>query len=281
VVIVASVSCIYGLGSPDEYQAIRVVLKRGESRNRDRVLRQLIENHYERNDLDLGRGKFRVRGDTLEVAPAYGETAYRVEFFGDEIDRIVEIDTTTGEVLAEHQTVEIYPAKHFITPQDKLNAAIQDIEGELDRQVADFKAKDKLLEAQRIEQRTKYDLEMLREVGYCSGIENYSRPLAQRQPGSPPWTLLDYFPDDFVMFIDESHMTVPQIHGMYNGDGHAKKRSWILVFVCPVRSTTGLALGGIRAKVAPSRICQCHAGRIRTQGQFTNRRADYSPHRLD
>ncbi len=218
VVIVASVSCIYGLGSPEDYGRVALTLKRGETRNRDKVLRHLIEIRYERNDLDLGRGKFRVRGDTLEIAPAYGTNAYRIEFFGDEIDRIAEIDTLTGEVLLEHDTIEIFPAKHFITPEDKLAAAIQDIEREMEQQVAKFKAEEKLLEAQRIEQRTKYDLEMLREIGYCNGIENYSRPLAQRAPGSPPWTLLDYFPDDFLMFIDESHMTVPQVHGMYNGD---------------------------------------------------------------
>ncbi|MDE3088868.1 MAG: excinuclease ABC subunit UvrB, partial [Chloroflexota bacterium] len=223
VVIVASVSCIYGLGSPIDYGKVVISLKKGEIRNRDRVLRHLVEIHYERNDFDLGRGKFRVRGDTLEVAPAYGATAYRIEFFGDEIDRIVEIDTTTGEVLTEHNSIDIYPAKHFITPQEKLGAAIQDIEKEMDAQVKRFTAEGKLLEAQRIEQRTKYDLEMLREVGYCSGIENYSRPLAQREPGSPPWTLLDYFPDDFLMFIDESHMTVPQVHGMYNGDRARKE----------------------------------------------------------
>ncbi len=223
VVIVASVSCIYGLGSPIDYGKVVISLKKGETRNRDRVLRHLVEIHYERNDFDLGRGKFRVRGDTLEVAPAYGETAYRIEFFGDEIDRISEVDTTTGEVLTERESIDIYPAKHFITPQEKLAAAIQDIEKELDDQVKRFNAEGKLLEAQRIEQRTKYDLEMLREVGYCSGIENYSRPLAQREPGSPPWTLLDYFPDDFLMFIDESHMTVPQVHGMYNGDRARKE----------------------------------------------------------
>ncbi len=222
VVIVASVSCIYGLGSPEDYGRVALSLKRGETRNRDKVLRHLIEIRYERNDLDLGRGKFRVRGDTLEIAPAYGTTAYRIEFFGDEIDRIVEVDTTTGEVLLEHEAIEIYPAKHFITPEDKLAAAIQDIEKELEAQVAQFKTEGKLLEAQRIEQRTKYDLEMLREIGYCTGIENYSRPLAQRPPGSPPWTLLDYFPDDFLLFIDESHMTVPQIRGMYNGDRSRK-----------------------------------------------------------
>lgn len=223
VIIVASVSCIYGLGSPVDFGEVRLILQRGEIRNRDKVLRHLIEIHYERNDFDLARGKFRVRGDTLEVALAYGTTAYRIEFFGDEIDRIVEIDTVTGEILQEHQRVEIFPAKHFITPQEKLNAAIADIEKELEEQVAKFKAQGKLLEAQRLEQRTKYDLEMLREVGYCSGIENYSRPLAQRPPGSPPWTLLDFFPDDFLMFIDESHMTIPQVHGMYNGDRSRKE----------------------------------------------------------
>jgi excinuclease ABC subunit B len=223
VIIVASVSCIYGLGSPVDFGNVRLILQRGETRHRDRVLRHLIEIHYERNDFDLARGKFRVRGDTLEVALAYGTTAYRIEFFGDEIDRIVEMDTTTGEILQEHSRVEIFPAKHFITPQDKLNAAIADIEKELEEQIARFKAQGKLLEAQRIEQRTRYDLEMLREVGYCSGIENYSRPLAQRAPGSPPWTLLDFFPDDFLMFIDESHMTIPQVHGMYNGDRARKE----------------------------------------------------------
>jgi len=222
VVIVASVSCIYGLGSPEEFGGVRLSLKRGELRNRDKVLRHLVEIHYARNDLDLTRGKFRVRGDTLEVAPAYGTLAYRVEFFGDEIERIAEIDTLTGEVLLEHDAIEIFPAKHFITPQDKLAAAIQDIESEMEHQVTRFKAEEKFLEAQRIEQRTKYDLEMLREIGYCSGIENYSRPLAQREPGSPPWTLIDFFPDDALMFIDESHMTVPQIHGMFNGDRSRK-----------------------------------------------------------
>ncbi len=223
VVIVASVSCIYGLGSPEDYGRVVINLKKGETRNRDKILRHLIEIRYERNDFDLARGKFRVRGDTLEIAPAYGETAYRIELFGDQIDRIAEIDTTTGEILAEPNAIDIYPARHFITPQEKLNQALEDIEKELHDQITYFKEHDKLLEAQRLEQRTKYDLEMMREVGYCSGIENYSRPLAQRPPGSSPWTLLDYFPDDFLLFIDESHMTVPQIHGMYNGDRARKE----------------------------------------------------------
>ncbi len=223
VIIVASVSCIYGLGSPEDYGRVVLALKKGETRNRDKVLRHLVEIHYDRNDFELARGKFRVRGDTLEVAPAYGETAYRIEFFGDEIDRITEVDLTTGEILLDHSSVEIYPARHFITPQDQLNEAINEIEKEMQDQVAKFKAQDKLIEAQRIEQRTKYDLEMLREVGYCSGIENYSRPLARRPAGSSPWTLMDYFPDDFLLFIDESHMTIPQIHGMYNGDRARKE----------------------------------------------------------
>src|SRR5512135_2870772 len=226
VVIVASVSCIYGLGSPQDYGRVVLSLKRGETRNRDKVLRHLVEIRYERNDLELGRGKFRVRGDTLEVAPAYGETAYRVEFFGDEIDRITEVDPLTGEILLEHTSIDIYPAKHFITPAEKLESAILDIEKELEERLKELREQDKLVEAQRLEQRTRYDLEMLREIGYCSGIENYSRPLAQRQAGSSPWTLLDYFPDDYLVIIDESHNTIPQVHGMYNGD-RARKQTLV------------------------------------------------------
>jgi len=218
VVIVASVSCIYGLGSPEDYGQVVIHLKKGEVRRRDNILRHLVEIHYDRNDLTLSRGKFRVRGDTLEVQPAYEELAYRIEFWGDEIERIVEIDPLTGEIIVEKSQLDIFPAKHFITPQEKLVAAIQAIERELDGRLAELKSAGKLLEAQRLEQRTKYDLEMMREIGYCSGIENYSRHLAQRAPGSPGWTLLDYFPDDFLTIIDESHMSVPQIHGMYNGD---------------------------------------------------------------
>jgi excinuclease ABC subunit B len=223
VVIVASVSCIYGLGSPEDYGRVVINLKRGESRRRDIVLRHLIEIHYERNDFDLQRGRFRVRGDTLEIAPAYGETAYRVEFFGDDIDRIAEVDTTTGEILAEHESIAVYPAKHFITPQEKLGKAIIDIEQELLERLKEMRSQNKLLEAQRLEQRTKYDLEMLREIGYCAGVENYSRPLAQRPPGSPPWTLIDYFPDDLLIIIDESHNTIPQLRAMYNGDRSRKE----------------------------------------------------------
>jgi excinuclease ABC subunit B len=222
VVIVASVSCIYGIGDPEEYGKVVVNLEQGEVRRRDKVLRHLVDIHYERNDVDFARGRFRVRGDTLEIFPAYSDLAYRVEFWGDEIDRITEIEPLTGEVLAEHPEIAIYPAKHFITPQEKLALALRDIEAELEEQLTKLRAQGKLLEAQRLQQRTKYDLEMLREVGYCAGIENYSRHLSQRAPGSPPWTLLDYFPDDFLLFVDESHMTIPQVRGMYHGDASRK-----------------------------------------------------------
>jgi excinuclease ABC subunit B len=223
VIIVASVSCIYGLGDPEAYGRVVITLHRGEVHDRPRILRHLVSIFYERNDALLAPGKFRVRGDTLEIMPAYGQTAYRVEFWGDEIDRIVEVDALTGEVLTERASIEIYPAKHFITPQEKLLVALETIEAELEEQLARLRSEEKLLEAQRLEQRTRYDLEMLREVGYCSGIENYSRHLSQRQQGEPPWTLMDYFPSDYMLFIDESHMTVPQIRGMYNGDRSRKE----------------------------------------------------------
>jgi excinuclease ABC subunit B len=223
VVIVASVSCIYGLGSPQEYGRVVVNLRVGDTVRRDTVLRHLVDIYYERNDMVLSRGRFRVRGDTLEVMPAYGELAYRVEFWGDEIERITEIDPLTGEVLAELQHIDVYPAKHFITPADKLSEALADIEAELEVRLKELRDDDKLLEAQRLEQRTHYDLEMLREVGYCSGIENYTRHLSRLPAGSRPWVLLDYFPEDFLMIVDESHMTVPQIRGMYNGDRSRKQ----------------------------------------------------------
>jgi excinuclease ABC subunit B len=223
VLIVASVSCIYGLGDPAEYGRVTVKLKRGGMVRRELVLRELVDTFYERNDFELRRGKFRLRGDTLEVMPAYSDLAYRVEFFGDEVDRITEIDPLTGEMLRRMDDLEIFPAKHFITPQEKLTEAVKIIEEEMEEQLKVFREQDKLLEAQRLEQRTRYDLEMLREVGYCSGIENYSRPLALRPPGSRPWTLLDYFPPDWLLIIDESHMTVPQVHGMYNGDRSRKE----------------------------------------------------------
>ena len=223
VVIVASVSCIYNIGSPDEYGQDVVSLKAGETHRRDRVLRRLVEIYYDRNDMLLSRGKFRVRGDTLEIFPAYRETVWRVEFWGDTVERIVEVDPVTGEVLSQQDSIQVFPAKHFVTNKEKLAAAFGTIEAELQERLTEFRAQDKLLEAQRLEQRTRYDLEMLREVGYCSGIENYSRHLSARGPGEQPWTLLDYFPDDFLMIIDESHMTIPQVHGMYNGDRARKE----------------------------------------------------------
>jgi excinuclease ABC subunit B len=224
VIIVASVSCIYGIGNPDAYGRVVINLQSGNIYRRNALLRQLIEGQYERNDLELKPGNFRVRGDTLEVIPAYQEKyGYRISFFGDEVERMVEFDPITGELKRQLPSIHIYPAKHFITDQDKLKQAIQDIQSEMAEQITQFKSQEKLLEAQRIEQRTIYDLEMLREVGYCSGIENYSRHLDQRPAGSPPWTLMDYIPSDYLLVLDESHMTVPQIRGMFNGDRSRKQ----------------------------------------------------------
>jgi len=223
VIIVASVSCIYGLGNPTDWGKVSVKLERGHRYRRDSVLRHLVEIQYERNDLELRRGAFRVRGDTLQIMPAYAETAYMVEFWGDEIERISEIDPLTGEVLADHVGVEIFPAKQFITDEEKLAGAINDIESELNERLTYFKEHKMYLEAQRLEQRTLYDLEMLREIGYTTGIENYSRHLDQREEGEPPWTLLDYFPRDYLLIIDESHMTIPQIRGMWAGDRSRKQ----------------------------------------------------------
>ena len=223
VIIVASVSCIYGIGSPEEYGKTIVTLKRGEVVRRDKVLRHLIDIQYERNDQNFTRGKFRVRGDTLEVYPAYEDVAVRVEFFGDEIERISELDPLTGELLAERDSVSIYPARHWVTPRDQLMEAIRDIEAELEERVKDFEEQGKLVEAQRLRQRTNFDLEMLREVGVCPGVENYSRHLARRPAGSRPWTLLDYFPPDYLAFIDESHISIPQVRGMYHGDRQRKE----------------------------------------------------------
>ena len=223
VLIVASVSCIFGLGSPEEYQGFMAHVQRGEIRSPARLSRQLIDMQYERNDFDLARGRFRIRGDTLEILPAYETVGVRIEFWGDEVERIVELDPLTGEVLAERSDIDIYPAKHFVTSQEKLQEAIRSIQTELDEQLKILNRRGKLLEAQRLEQRTKYDIEMMRETGYCAGVENYSRHLAAREPGSTPYTLLDYFPEDYLLFIDESHMTLPQIRGMYNGDRARKE----------------------------------------------------------
>ena len=216
--IVASVSCIYGLGDPSDYFEMVARIEVGQEYNRRALLRQLIDMQYERNDTELARGRFTVRGDTLELVPAYEEFAVRVQFFGDEVERILTLDTLTGEVLNERQEFSVYPAKHFVTSREKLDAALVDIEAEMYQRVDELKRQDKLLEAQRLEQRTRYDMEMLDETGFCAGVENYARHLSRRPPGSPPWTLLDYFPDDYLMFVDESHMTLPQVRGMYNGD---------------------------------------------------------------
>ena len=218
VIIVASVSCIYSLGAPEEYRSFVLTIERNKHYKRDKLVRRLVDMQYERNDYDFTRGKFRIRGDTLEIQPAYQETALRIEFWGDEIERIVEVDPLTGEMLAHHDQLDIYPAKHFVTSHEKLLAAIEDIKVELEERLNELRSQGKLLEAQRLEARTNYDIEMLQEVGYCTGVENYSRHLQRRAPGSTPWTLLDYFPDDFLLFIDESHMTLPQIRGMYHGD---------------------------------------------------------------
>ncbi len=224
VIIVASVSCIYGLGSPDEFLKGSVHLKVGEIYRRNALMRQLIDGQYSRNDMELKSGTFRVRGDTLELIPAYeAKRGYRITFFGDEVERIMQFSPVTGEILDELAEVNIYPAKHYITAEDKLKDSIKMIEEELEERITLYKQQGKFLEAQRIEQRARYDLEMLKEVGYCSGIENYSRHLDQREAGTPPWTLIDFFPSDYLLILDESHMTVPQIRGMYNGDRARKE----------------------------------------------------------
>ncbi len=223
VIIVASISCIYGLGSPHDWGETTVRLKVGEMRKRDKVLRLLSDIQYQRNDVAFDRGMFRVRGDVLDIYPSYEDVAVRIEFFGDEIERIVEIDPLTGEILVARDHVDIYPARHWVTTQENLQRAIRDIEEELAERLAELKAEDKILEAARLEQRTNFDLEMLREFGYCNGVENYSRHLSGRAPGEQPWCLLDYLPDDYLMFIDESHIAIPQAAGMYAGDRSRKE----------------------------------------------------------
>ena len=223
VIIISSVSCIYGLGEPENFEKMMVSLRPGMSKDRDEVIRQLIDTQYTRNDMDFHRGTFRVRGDVLEIFPAYnGETAIRVEFFGDEIDRITEIDVVTGEIKSRLEHISIFPASHYVVPQEQINRAIVDIEKELEERVRYFKGEDKLLEAQRIAERTNFDIEMLRETGFCSGIENYSRHLAGTPAGAPPNTLMDYFPEEFLIIVDESHITIPQVRGMYAGDQSRK-----------------------------------------------------------
>ena len=224
VLIVASVSCIYGLGSPEEYKSQVLSIRMGMEIERDQLLRELVDIQYARNDIDFKRGTFRVRGDSIEIIPASREEhCVRIEFFGDEVDRIREVDALTGEIIGDREHVAIFPASHFVTGEDKMKLAIKNIEKELEERLAELKAENRLLEAQRLEQRTNYDLEMMREMGFCSGIENYSRHLTFREPGSTPYTLLDFFPDDFLIVIDESHATLPQIRGMFNGDRARKQ----------------------------------------------------------
>ena len=227
VIIVASVSCIYGLGDPEDYSDLVLSLRLGQTKSRDEILSKLVDIQYTRNDMNFIRGTFRVQGDTIEIFPAaYSERAIRVELFGDEIDRLVEVDALMGEVIAERKHVAVYPASHYVTTKEKMKIAVERIEAELDEQLAKLKAEDRLLEAQRLEQRTRYDIEMMQEMGYCSGIENYSRHMSERKAGEAPYTLIDYFPDDFLIMVDESHVTIPQIRAMYNGD-RARKESLI------------------------------------------------------
>ncbi len=217
--IVASVSCIYGLGDPEAYGKTVIKLHVGEIFRRNALLRNLVESQYQRSDIDFHSGTFRVRGDTLEIFPAYEDSvAYRISFFGDEIEKISEVNPLTGELVNLHDEIAIYPAKHYITEESRVKLAIRDIEEELEEQIRFFRERERYLEAQRIEQRTRFDLEMIRETGYCSGIENYSRHFDQRPAGSHPWTLMDYLPSNYLLFIDESHMTIPQLKGMYRGD---------------------------------------------------------------
>ena len=223
VIVVASISCIYGLGMPSEYFKAAVSLKIGTELDQRQLLRDLVTVQYSRNDTELGRGRFRLKGDVLEIVPAYEDRIIRIEFFGDEVEALRYVDPVTGEILQSLNAVNIYPARHFVTPEDQLERACQDIEAELEARLSQLRAEDKLLEAQRLEQRTRYDLELLQEVGYCNGVENYSRHLAGRQAGAPPECLIDYFPEDWLLIIDESHVTVPQLRGMYNGDQSRKK----------------------------------------------------------
>ena len=223
VIIVASVSCIYGLGSPENYKKMHVVVREGQEIKRDELLRDLVAIQYARNDIDFSRGKFRIKGDVIELFPAYEENPFRMEFFGDELEKISEIDAVTGNALNRRSVLAVYPAKHYVTPEDILKGAMSKIQDELRQRLQELKGQDKLVEAQRLEQRTMYDLEMIQEMGYCPGIENYSRHFDGRKPGDPPYTLLDYFPSDFITFIDESHVTLPQLRAMYNGDFARKK----------------------------------------------------------
>jgi excinuclease ABC subunit B len=281
VVIVASVSCIYGLGNPEAYGRVVINLESGNIYRRNALLRQLVDGHYERNDIDLRPGTFRVRGDTLDIIPAYQDKmGYRITFFGDEVERIIEFDAVTGEVQRELTSTFIYPAKHYITEDEKLQSAIADIERELDERLALLKSQERFLELQRLEQRTRYDLEMLREVGYCSGVENYSRHLDQRPAGSAPWTLMDYLPSEYLLVIDESHMTVPQIRGMYNGDRSRKETLVEYGFRLPsALDNRPLTFAEFEARMGYTIYTSATPGPYEFKTRREYRRADYPPHR--
>ena len=273
-IIVASVSCIYGLGAPVDYGATVLRLRKGGQYRRDAVLRHLVDLQYQRNDQALQRARFRVRGDTLELMPASDDRVIRVEFFGDEVERITEVDPLTGELLAERNDLNVYPATHFVTPGDKLKEALVDIEAEMEARTAELEAQGRVLEAARLRQRTTFDLEMMRELGYCSGVENYSRHLARREPGSRPWTLLDYFPPDWLLVVDESHMTIPQVVGMYKND---RTRKEILVdfgFRLPsALDNRPLTFEEFEATVRQAVYMSATPGPVRARAQRAGRRA--------
>ena len=262
VIIISSVSCIYGIGSPEDYQNMMVSLRPGDEKDRDDVIKGLINMQYIRNDLDFSRGVFRVRGDVLEIFPANAsDYAYRIEFFGDEIDRITEIDVMTGGVKKELEHVAIFPASHYVVPQEKINAACKTIEEELEERIRYFKGEDKLIEAQRIAERTNFDIEMLRETGFCSGIENYSRHMTSQKPGEPPQTLMDYFGDDYLLIIDESHITLPQVRGMYAGDQSRKSTLVDFGFRLPsAKDNRPLNFGEFESKIDQMLFCSATPG---------------------
>ena len=268
VIVVASISCIYGLGIPSEYLKAAVEFRVGESLDLRGSLRELVNNQYSRNDVDITRGRFRVKGDVLEIGPAYEDRLVRVELFGDEVEAIRYVDPTTGEILQSLDNINIYPAKHFVTPKDRLDAAVKDIRVELRDQLEFLNTEGKLLEAQRLEQRTTYDLEMLQQVGYCNGVENYARHLAGREPGSAPECLIDYFPDDWLLIVDESHVTCSQLQAMYNGDQARKKvlidHGFRLAQCCGQPSAQGR---GVLDQGASDRVCQCHPRQLGDGGE--------------
>ena len=277
VIVVASVSCIYGLGSPEEYKERVVYLEVGQEHDRDLMLRKLIDIQYVRNDTLLGRGRFRVKGDVVEVQPAYSETAYRITFFGDLVEAITHFDPLTGEVLSKYDQITVFPATQYVTSKPTIERAVDEIKHELNEQVKQFESEGKMLEAHRIKQRTEYDLEMMQELGFCNGIENYSRILDGRPPGSAPHTLLDYFPKDFVVFIDESHQTVPQIGGMYEGDRSRKQTLVDFGFRLPSRAgQPAAALRRVPGEGAAGRVRLGDAGLVRA-AQLTADRGAADP----